>query len=54
MLEIDHRHGRFGGDKPGADPGVSGEVRFGVSPVNAGTRYTPGQNGRCYDTSIPP
>ena len=29
MLGIDHQHGRFGSDKPGADPGVSGRRRRG-------------------------
>ena len=27
MLGIDHQHGRFGSDEPGADPGVSGRQR---------------------------
>src|SRR5665213_403652 len=29
MLGIDHRHGRFRSDKPGAGPGVSGRKRRG-------------------------
>jgi hypothetical protein len=29
MLGIDHQHGRFRSDKPGADPGVSGWKRGG-------------------------
>jgi hypothetical protein len=30
MLGIDHQHGRFGSDQPGADPGVSGRQRRGA------------------------
>ena len=66
MLGIDHQHGRFGSDKPGADPGVSGRQRrgaiYGAAPrrglrvdgANAGTASVrePEQTGKGTGTPV--
>ena len=54
MLGIDHQHGRFRSDEPGADPGVSGR-RAGRSSSQAQRRdeVYAGWSGRSCGISMP-